>query len=1099
MVRNGALIPKDSQFTLLRKSSILESMRIPSKKSCLLASLAILLLLMGGTALILPRLLHLDSYKDQILAQVQQSLNRQVLYETGKFSFNILPTFTFTKVVIKERDGNSTFLSADRLSIKVALWPLLDKKIVLRNLTLERPVVALSRDREGRLNISDLLEGKQGEVPLQVRGVYLRKGSIRFTDLAVAPQGIITHLEDTDLDLDHIGRGKTCSIKLTTTLLDDGTRGSLTLNGKAAIPPKGKPFGSTTMNIAVKGKDLNATRYWPYYSGYVPFRQILGRVDLDSTFKGKITDFTSRGKIRIAGLRFDYPQVFHAVLTPKDLHFSYDMAVTPREVDVKDLDLSVDALNVKGSCAIRDIHTSDPHITARASTSQFNLQYFAQYIPYGIIVKDTADFIEQHIKGGVYKLDEGRLDGRVSQILHMERGTNYDILFIKGRVKQGLVTYGAKVPTFNGINGTLEMRGKNFNLIGMAGNFGTSPFTLEGKITDYPLDTPAGYPFTMAITPRQAEVAWLLGPEHGKKLSYTGDAPLRLSGEGTTGGYRLKGEWALSQAAYSYPDLISKPMGRANTLSVAGSIFGEEARISLLRYRLAPMDLAVNAVYRFTGTPRLELAVKSNPFTLQDVAGMLPKVRKYQAVGSLQASVRAASKGKNVEDLSWNGSIAFNNFAFKPAETIRPVSNLSGTVNFNGDSLETSQLTARVGTSTIYGKGNLTGFSNPTFNLTFFSPQFDMADLGYGVPHKEMKLTGVEGNISLKDNNLLIKSLSTKLNNTSLNLNGTVRDLRNPKLDLTVAASYLEVEDIILLAELEPLKKGTASPTSLELKAKVDADAGRFLDIPFQQLKAGVFYENRILYLQQVGMGAFGGTVAGKARIDFGLDSAPRYQANYTIKDARAEQLSQAIGMKQQEIRGKISMQGDLTAKGRTADEIQRTALGTTQVHVEKGFLRKFATLSKVFSILNVSQLLKFQLPDMVSGGMPFDEITGTFAVSDGIVSTHDLFMKSEAINLSAVGNINLVRKELDVTIGAQPLQTVDKVISRIPVVGWILTGKERTLVSTYFTAKGNIYNPDVKAIPVGAMTKGVFNIFKRIFQLPAKLITNTGEVIMGK
>jgi hypothetical protein len=30
-------------------------------------------------------------------------------------------------------------------------------------------------------------------------------------------------------------------------------------------------------------------------------------------------------------------------------------------------------------------------------------------------------------------------------------------------------------------------------------------------------------------------------------------------------------------------------------------------------------------------------------------------------------------------------------------------------------------------------------------------------------------------------------------------------------------------------------------------------------------------------------------------------------------------------------------------------------------------------------------------------------------------------------------------------------------------------------------------------------MAKGVFDIFKRIFQLPAKLITNTGEVIIGK
>jgi len=1074
-------------------------MRIIFKKSYLLATLAILLVLMGGATLILPRLLHLDSYRDQILAQVQQSLNRQVLYETGEFSYHIFPTFTFTKVVVKEKDGTSTLISADRLTIKVALLPLLKKKIVLRNLILEKPAVELIRDRDGRLNISDLLEEKPGGVPLQVRGVHLLKGRIRFTDLAVTPQGVITILENTDLNLDHIGRGKVCTIKLATTVLDDGANGRLSLNGKVALPSEGKPLSDATINITAKGKNLNATPYWPYYSGYVPFRQVLARVDLDSTFKGKLADFTSRGKMRVAGLRFDYPQVFHAVLTPKDLHFTYDMAVTPRDVNIKELDLTLDALNVKGSCAIRDLHTSDPRITAKAVTSQFNLQYFAQYIPYGIIVEDTADFIEQHIKGGIYKLDEGRLDGRISQILHMERGTNYDVLFIKGRVREGLISYGPQVPTFNGISGTLEMRGKNFNLIGMAGNFGTSPFTLDGKITDYPLNTPSGYPFTMAMTPRQAEVAWLLGPERGKKLSYSGNAPLHLTGTGFTSGYRLTGEWNLGQASYSYPDMISKPIGRANTLSVAGTISKQEARISLLHYRLAPMDLAISAVYRYADIPHLELAVKSNPFPLQDVAGMLPKVRSYRPVGSLQASVRAASQGKSVDDLSWNGSIAFNGFAFKLAETISPVSNLSGTINFNGDSLETSQLTARLGTSTVYGKGKLVGFGNPTLNLTFFSPLLDTADLGLGVPRKQVKLTGVEGSIDLKNDNVQIKSLSAKLNNTSLNVKGTVQDLRNPKLDLTVASTYLDVDDIILLAGLEPLKREASPRTRLALKATVNANAGRFVDFPFQQLHTGVHYENRILYLQQVEMAAMGGSIAGKARIDFGLDDAPRYQINYTVDNASADQLARAVGMKQQEITGNISMQGDLTAKGKTADEILRTALGSTSVQVEEGFLRKFATLSKVFSILNVSQLLKFQLPDMVSGGMPFNEITGTLAVSDGIVSTRDLFIKSNAINISIVGNINLVREELDVTIGTQPLQTVDKVVSRIPIVGWILTGKERTLVSAYFVAKGNINDPEVTAIPIDSMAKGVFDIFKRIFQLPAKLITNTGEVIMGK
>ena len=70
-------------------------------------------------------------------------------------------------------------------------------------------------------------------------------------------------------------------------------------------------------------------------------------------------------------------------------------------------------------------------------------------------------------------------------------------------------------------------------------------------------------------------------------------------------------------------------------------------------------------------------------------------------------------------------------------------------------------------------------------------------------------------------------------------------------------------------------------------------------------------------------------------------------------------------------------------------------------------------------------------------------------------------------MNISALGKIDLVKNEVDATIGVQPLQTVGKVVNRIPVVGWILTGKGKTFLTAYFEAKGRLEDPVVKAIPV--------------------------------
>jgi len=135
----------------------------------------------------------------------------------------------------------------------------------------------------------------------------------------------------------------------------------------------------------------------------------------------------------------------------------------------------------------------------------------------------------------------------------------------------------------------------------------------------------------------------------------------------------------------------------------------------------------------------------------------------------------------------------------------------------------------------------------------------------------------------------------------------------------------------------------------------------------------------------------------------------------------------------------------------------------------------------------------------MVSGGMPYNEIKGSFAISDGGIVTQDLFIASDAINISVVGNANMVREDLNFTIGVQPLQTVDKVINRIPVVGWLLTGKGKDFLTAYFEAKGKWSDPQVTAIPAQSLAKGVFNVFRRVFELPVRLFTDTGEVMLGK
>lgn len=1060
-------------------------MQLKSVRAWLLPLAATIVSVIVIGAALLPRVLDLDTYKADIVAQVKTALKRDLRYESAEFSLRYGLSFTFKGVAIKEKEGVGDLVRAERLNISIALIPLLRKEVVLSRMHLDRPVLQLSRDREGVFNISDLLTAAPGGSSPGIRGIVLKKARIRFTDLALSQTPIVTELFETDLHLSRLTRGKDCDFKLAGETRSGSGQVPIFLAGVAKLPAAGKPFQALELAGRVRTGPLDAAHFWPYYSRYVPFKSLSGALALEATFKGRPAAFKSEGEFTVTKLNLDYPQVFHARLTPKSLKASYQLELGNDAIDIEGLKLNLDGLSVQGSCRLSEIRSKDLRITAQATSNSFNLRDFRQYIPYGIIVDGTSHFIEQKVLGGIYRLDQGRLDGRVSQILHMDRGQNYNVLSIRAHVEEGVVAYGGSWPVFSGIKGELQLAGKDFNLKGMTGRFGGSPMALEGRIADYCLHVPSRYLFSANLHPRQQEAVWLLSD----KLALSDGSSMKLNGEGTASQYRLSGDWDLTSSSYTFSDLIAKPMARPNTASFAVTLEKEEFRFTKLYYNLAPLSLSATLTSGYSGPVSLE--VKSNQFQAAEIAPMVPRVRNYQPAGKYQALLRASGPG--MDQLAWGGNVALSGASINLGGKVKPVTGMNGSIRISGDMVETSQLSFRLGNSTINGRGTLSGFKSPTFSLAFSSPLLDLADLGIAQGKVPLRAEKVQGNISYSKDNLQIASLSGTIGKSTLQMKGSVKDLDQPVIDLSIHAPHLELEDLTPLMDASP-----GEGKRFTLRAHLTAAEGKLQDLPFQRLNCVIMLEDKILYLQPFDFSSLEGEVSGKMRLDFG-SGAPRYQMNWNVQRISAERFLHALGVKKQEMTGMLSLQGELSAKGDNMAELRKSALGAVKLKVERGSVRKFATLSKVFSILNVSQLLRFRLPDMVSGGMPFNKISGDFAIKDGTASTQNLFLDSNAINVSAVGKFDMIKNELDLNIGVQPLQSVDKVVSRIPIVGWILTGKDRSLITTYFEAKGRIEDPRVTAVPVKSLAKGVLNIFQRVFELPGALFTDTGEVIGNK
>ena len=1048
-------------------------------------------------AFFLPRLIDINAYRDDIIKILQQSLNRKVSFTTGEFSMHLGPTFTFRDVTVRESDNSADFLVAKRITIHLALLPLLDKKVVMRDVILDDSTIHLQRNSQGVLNIADMLESRPDSYRVHLKKFLVRQGTLHWKDMAVQPSGLAAAAENISFSMNGISRGHKGDFKLSfTSPSKTGEATMVSLSGTAKVPDAA-PLSQTEFKASCELEQGDPGSFWPYYGKYIPFDNPGGRVDLATSFKGTIREFRAKGKLSIAGTAITWPTVFHHPVNPRLATLDYELKLTKDTLSLTSLNFAADGFKVKGSCQLQDITSNDLRIIAKASSEPFRLEGLRQWIPYGIIATDASEYIEEHITGGLFKLETGVLDGRISQILHMEKGTNYNVLHIKGTVEQGVVSYGKTVPTFGNIKAGLELLGKDFILSQASGTFGGSPFTMEGRITDYPLDVPCQYPFQMEMTPRQAEITWLSQFVRAQKLEFSGNSSLHLRGSGYIAAYQLSGDWELKQAAYAFPGAVRKPAGMQNHLAFSSILGRNESRLTSLTYTLPPLILSATAQFKYGTTPYFGFEVQTNQFLMGESLPLFTGWQAYHPRGKVQAHIYGSGNPEDFAAMDYKGAISLNSFSLLPGDDLRPVSNINGTINFKGSSLETSSIKVNFGSSAVTVQGRIKQFKNPTAEITLSSEQFFLRDIIAVPPKQDSSIRRLRATIAVRDNVYTIRSLSGSLNASTFIINGELVGGRDPHADVSIVSTNLDIDDLLLLSSASDQGAGAVKKPLPDLKVKLAVDAGKYGALDFSRLNATMSRDSGVVYLQKLDAHVYGGTIAAKGRIAPG-DQGSRYDLNLNLARIQADHLLHALDLSR-EVTGTLSLQGDITARGATLEDVKKSALGNLRLRLEDGSLRKFNVLSKVFSILNFSQLLKFQLPDMVSGGMPYNEIKGSISVRDGITSTQDLFIRGDALNISMVGKADMVREELDFIIGVQPLQTVDKIVNRIPVVGWLLTGGDKAFLTAYFEAKGKWSDPQVKAIPVKSISKGVLNIFKRVFELPVRVFTDTGEVLLGQ
>lgn len=125
-------------------------------------TIVVVLLIIAGLSAFVRFYLTGERLEAMLVPPVQKALGRDVTI--GSINVSLFKGITVDGFTVKELDGKQDFVSVGSFILRYDLMPLLQKKIVVSEIRLERPAVRIHRDEKGSFNFTSLaVPAKQGD------------------------------------------------------------------------------------------------------------------------------------------------------------------------------------------------------------------------------------------------------------------------------------------------------------------------------------------------------------------------------------------------------------------------------------------------------------------------------------------------------------------------------------------------------------------------------------------------------------------------------------------------------------------------------------------------------------------------------------------------------------------------------------------------------------------------------------------------------------------------------------------------------------------------------------------------------------------------
>jgi len=522
---------------------------------------------------------------------------------------------------------------------------------------------------------------------------------------------------------------------------------------------------------------------------------------------------------------------------------------------------------------------------------------------------------------------------------------------------------------------------------------------------------------------------------HKLPVKFSDLVPCRISVSRLKDNWSFQGEVDLEGITLKTASFSLNPPGKENKVTFNVNLRpGEKFYLNECRFSVGGSSLQVSGSYDLLDRDSLDVKVSTEKLSLEDL-GVRFKKGGTMASGVLACQLDAHASFQHPLRTSIKGEIAAQKLSFVLDRLPSPISDCNLKVAFSGKEAQIHSLKMKVGQSPINIQGHLMGWD------------------------------GLKG-------------------------------------ELTISSDYLNFSDF-MGKEFSPLS-GSKKPglhrfiRKTDISINLKAVRGQWQACKCGPLEAEGSFRSGGFYINRSRLQVDHGFLKVKGYIKHGKE--PDISFSSYIKTTRqpVKDLVQGLGFEDTLIEGLVTLEAVIHAKGKEKTDLISELTGNMNILLEEGIVKKSRAIFQVLDFLSLQKIFKRKPPDLSKEGFYFESIGGHVVIGKGVLETENLTMKSPIFNAVAKGTGDLTKKQLDIDLGVQPLGTIDWIVSKVPIAGYILTGKEKSLLIYYFKVQGSWFEPEVQHIPLKNIGGTTIGFFKRLFLTPGRLFKNLGDAVKG-